>query len=240
LGAALLDGPDDGLVARFLWAWPDKLAFSRPRRPADLAALEQAYRRLDRIGWGQGLDGRQAPIVLSLETSAADVFEDWQRDNSSADLEASGLYGSFVGKMDGTVLRLALIAELSAWAFIGGDEPRDISARSLVAAAGFVDDYAKPMAQRVYGDAALPKVERDAAILARYLISLGEKVINKRRLSRSPHKSEHGLRGDALANALDHLEAGDWVRDSSGREGETIGRKRQDYTINPRIFEAAS
>ena len=30
LAATLLNSPDDGLVARFLWAWPDKVPFQRP------------------------------------------------------------------------------------------------------------------------------------------------------------------------------------------------------------------
>lgn len=236
LAAALLNGPDDGLVARFLWGWPDKRPFKRPRRPADMTMLEAVYRRLDGLDWALSADGRQVAVTISLDAKAADVFEAWQADNSANDLESSGLYASFVGKMDGVVLRLALVSELSAWAFAGGNEPRSISARSLVAAAGFVDDYAKPMAQRVYGDAALPKVERDAATLGRYLIRLGERVVNKRALSRSPHKSEHGLRGEALGDALEHLTTADWLRDASSREGESIGRKREDYAVNPRIF----
>ena len=32
LASALLNSPDDGLVARFLWAWPDKVAFPGARR----------------------------------------------------------------------------------------------------------------------------------------------------------------------------------------------------------------
>lgn len=237
LAAALFNGPDDGLVARFLWAWPDKLPFKRPRRPADMAILEAVYRRLDGLSWAIGSDGRDAPVTLALDADAADIFEDWQADNSATDLEATGLYASFVGKMDGVVLRLALVAEMSRWAFSGGDEPRSVTARSLIAAAAFVDDYAKPMAQRVYGDAALPKVERDAAVLARYLIRLNQRVVNKRALSRSPHKSEHGLRGDALGDALEHLATADWLRDASARDGESIGRKREDYAVNPRVFE---
>lgn len=239
LAAALLNGPDDGLVARFLWAWPDKLAFKRPRRSADMATLEQVYRRLDGIGWGIGADGRQVAVTLALDPDAADVFEAWQADNSAADLEASGLYGSFVGKMDGVVLRLALVSELAQWAFVGGPEPKSVSVRSLVAAAAFADDYAKPMSQRVFGDAALPKVERDAAVLARYLIRLNERVVNKRLLSRSPHKSEHNLKGDALSDALEHLVTADWLRDASARDGETVGRRREDYAVNPCVFEVA-
>lgn len=237
LATALLNGPDDGLVARFLWAWPDKLPFKRPRRTADIGALEQLYRSLDGLGWALAPDGRQVSATLTLDPDAADIFEAWQVDNSAVDGEASGLFASFIGKMDGVVLRLALVAELTRWAMAGGAEPETVSAASLVAAAAFVDDYCKPMAARVYGDAALPKVERDAAVLGRYVIRLGERTINKRTLSRSPHKSAHGLRGDALGDALDHLATADWLRDASSRDGDTVGRKREDYAVNPAVLE---
>jgi hypothetical protein len=38
------------------------------------------------------------------------------------------------------------------------------------AAAGWIDDFAKPMAARVYGDAGLPIAVRNAAALARYIV----------------------------------------------------------------------
>ncbi len=117
LAGALLDSPDDGLTARFLWAWPEKIAFHRPQRLADMAALEAAYRRLDSLAWAQDAEGRQAPLVMPLSAAAADTFEQWQTENSGIDDDAASLFKSFVGKMDGAVLRLALIAELIGWAF---------------------------------------------------------------------------------------------------------------------------
>jgi putative DNA primase/helicase len=127
LAGAFLDSPDDGLIARFIWAWPDKVAFRRPQRLADMSALESAYRRLDSLSWAADAEGRQAPIVVPLSAQAADVFERWQADNAAIDDDSSSLFKSFVGKMDGVVLRLALVAEFTAWAFRGGEEPRQIS-----------------------------------------------------------------------------------------------------------------
>lgn len=238
LADALLSSPDDGLVARFLWAWPDKRGFARPRQAADMSVLENIYRRLECLEWGQDGEGRPVAITLRLSDGAADIFEAWQRDNSAVDDDAGSLFKSFVGKMDGAVLRLALVAELTAWAINGGAEPREVSARSLEAAAEFVDDYAKPMAERVYGDAALPVSERNAATLARYILKAGLRTINKRELRRSPHKSKlPGLRErEALDAAISHLLDANWLIESPSREGGGIGRQREDYVVNPAVF----
>lgn len=237
LASALLSSPDDGLVARFLWAWPDKVAFSRPQQAADMDSLENAYRRLEGLGWGTDGEGRDIAITLPLSASAADIFEQWEKDNAAVDDDASSLLKSFIGKMDGTVLRLALVAELSAWAFRGGTEPTEVSATSLIGAAAWVDDYAKPMAERVYGDAALPEVERNAATLARYIRKAGLRQINKRDLKRTPHKSKLPcLRDkDSMDGAVEYLVDAGWLHDSASREGGTIGRRREDYTVNPAV-----
>jgi hypothetical protein len=237
----LLASPDDGLVARFLWIWPDKLKFTRPRQCADLAKLESTYRRLEALEWGRNGDGKLVAITLPLSGSAADLFEAWQTENAEFDDDASGLLKSFVGKMDGALLRLALTAELARWAMTGGPEPREISLETIEAASDWVDSYAKPMAERVYGDAALPIAERDAAVLARYIVKKGLRAFNKRELKRSPHKSAlPSLRNaKAMDAALEVLEDGGLVRTSGKRDGEGPGRASGDYAVNPALHRAA-
>ena len=242
LADALLASTDDGLVARFLWAWPDKISFRRPRQAADLGILERAYRRLDCLEWGRDGDGKEVAITLPLSSSAADIFEQWEIDNSAIDDDASSLFKSFVGKMDGVVLRLALVSELARWAFEGGPEPVEVSAESLIAAAAFVDDYAKPMAERVYGDAALPKVERLAAVLARYIVKADLRRINKRELKQSPHKTKlPGLRdADVMNRVVEYLVDANWLRPEPTREGATPGKPKGDYLVNPAVHGVAS
>lgn len=234
----MLDTPDDGLVARFIWAWPDKVPFRRPRRLVDMSVLEDLYRRLDGLSWGTDANGKQVSVVIPLSAQAADVFERWQSDNAADDEDAIGLIRSFTGKMDGAVLRLALVAEMIRWAFEGGDEPREVSLDSLIAAAGFVDDYAKPMAARVYGDASLPQHERNAAVLARYICKMRMTTINKRELKRSPHKTHlQDMRSaPALDAAVSHLVDSGWL--VSVDEGSTGGRPRGDYFVNPAVHGA--
>lgn len=242
LADCLLSSTDDGLVARFLWAWPDKLPFARPKQCADMGSLERAYRRLEGLRWGQGNDGQPVSVTLPLSRSAADLFEAWQTDNAEADGDASGLLKSFYGKQDGALLRIALTAELAAWAWTGGDEPREVSLATIEAAAEWIDDYAKPMAARVYGDAAMPAAERNAAILARYIMKAGLHTFNKRELKRSPHKSAlPTLReAEAMDKALEVLCDAGWIEFAGSRNGEGAGRLSGDYRVNPAVHRGQS
>lgn len=233
--------PDDGLVARFLWAWPDKPLYVRPRRAGDSAALTALYSRLDGLGWGIGRDGRDVAVTLPLDDRAADVFEEFERDNRAAGDDAAGLFKSFCGKLPGMVLRLALVSELARWAYEGGPEPRSISAKTLGAVAEFVDEYAKPSAQRVFGDASLPVVERNAAALARLIVRHKLPQVNARDLKRTPFKQHlPGMReAEPLNEALAFLVEADWLKPAGAREGETPGRKSSDYLVNPGVHGGA-
>jgi hypothetical protein len=239
---ALLSSPDDGLVARFLWAWPDKLpVVRRPRQLADIGRLERAYAKLDSLLWAKDAAGDDIAFTVPLSPDAADVFEAWEVDNAGVDQDASALFKSFVGKMGGAVLRLALVSEFLGWAFGDGPEPAEVSARAITAACGFVDDYAKPMAERVYGDAALPVVERHAALLARYIVKHGFTTVNLRTLKRSPHKAAlAALRsGEAMKAAADYLVDAGWLLPDPRRDGGSIGRASLDYIVNPAIGKAS-
>jgi hypothetical protein len=240
MAGALLGSADDGLVARILWAWPERIPYSRPQRIADIDKLEDIYRALSELPWGTDFMGGNVAIRLRLSDAAADLFEEWAKANEEGVDDCSPLYKSFAGKMDGALLRLSLASELVQWAMRGGAEPTTISARTVAAAAKWVDDYAKPMAMRVYGDASLPPVERNAAILARYILKNRFSRINKQELKRSPHKSHLPTMrtADPMDEALRYLCDAGWLIEDSKREGATPGRKRGDYIVNPAIYEA--
>jgi hypothetical protein len=103
----------------------------------------------------------------------------------------------------------------------GGAEPVEVTADSLIAAAEWVDDYAKPMAERVYGDAALPVSERDASVLAKYIRRAKLRSINKRELKRSPHKSHLPSLRDtqAMDAAVELLVDAGWLLPNPSRDG---------------------
>jgi hypothetical protein len=233
-----MSSPDDGLVARFLWAWPDPIPYHRPARCADINRLQSVYERLDGLAFEHGFDGERKHVCLPLTADAADVFEAWVAENAAAVLDAAALYKSFMGKARGTVLRLALVAELLSWAVGFGAEPLEVSAKSVVAAIAFFEEYAAPTALRVFGDAALPRVERNSATLGRYILRENLNAINARdvrRLSRIPSLRD----AEPVDEAIQHLVEADWLRPVHSRSGPTPGRARKDYEVNPAVHGAA-
>jgi putative DNA primase/helicase len=233
-----LTGSDDGLAARFLWAWPESMPFRRPRQIADREQLDAIYRCLDGLAWGIGQSGERVPITLALDERAADLFEEWARENDKGIEDAGALYKGFCGKLKGMVLRLALVAEYLNWALRGGAEPTSISAATVGAVVDFVDGYAKPTAVRVFGDAALPVVERNAAVLARYILRHKPRKINARDVRRTA-----GLPGlkdaQAVNDAFTQLVEADWLTATPHRAGETVGRQSSDFIVNPTVHEVA-
>lgn len=229
---------DDGMSARFLWIWPSRPPFGRPQCSANLIGLEACLRRLDDLAWGIGEAGDRVPVTLPLDPPAADAFDAFLQANRDHEDDSSGMLKSFVGKLPGMALRLTLVAQYSEWAFCGGEEPRSISKATVEAVADFLESYAMPMAARVYGDAALPVVERNAATVARYLMKHKLKTLNARDLRRSAGLP--GLRdADAVRGALEALIEASWLRPSPSRRSDTPGRQRADYHVNPAIHGAA-
>lgn len=236
LRECLLKTADDGLVPRFLWVWPDPIVYQRPRQIADVSALERIYRRLLHLEAHSDEGGRIEPRVLLLADDAADVFEAWVRDNDEAVREASSLYKGFVGKLRGMVLRLSLVVELMTWAAGSDREPATISLATIVAVLGFVDDYAKPSAARVFGDAALPEAERNAAALARYILKTKAQRINARDIRRSSGIATLKVAGD-VDEAIESLAEAGWLRDAKQRQGDSPGRQSKDFLVNPAVHE---
>jgi hypothetical protein len=236
LSECLLKTADDGLVARFLWAWPDPIRYQRPTGVADTALLERIYRRLLDLRPARDEEGRAVPIVLMLNDAAGMIFEEWIRDNDTAIGEAAGLYKGFLGKLRGLVLRLSLVVELVAWASGNAPEPTAIRAETLSSVLGFIEDYAKPSAVRVFGDAALPLSERNAAALARHIIKTKAQRINLRAVRRESGIATLKAAADVEAATEALVEAG-WLRGMGERAGDTPGKPRKDYLVNPAVHE---
>ena len=91
------------------------------------------------------------------------------------------------------------------------------------------------MALRTYGDAALPKPEKNASTLAKWILKTKPKTINTRELQRTI-KLE-GLRDSAsIHTAINILIDADWIKPSGVKENKATGRKRCDFIVNEEIF----
>ena len=109
--------------------------------------------------------------------------------------------------------------------------PEWVSANCLERAVNFVDNYLLPMAERTFGDALLPEVERHAALLARQIHARrvgkdvgGAVVVNRRDIQRARLQ---GLRDAAKVGAVVEflVEAG-WLEAIPSRAGRGWSSER--------------
>jgi hypothetical protein len=226
---ALLGVADDGLIARFMWVWPEAIRFRRPRQVADTSRLEGIYRRLHQM-----YRPATEQVIIPLEPRAADIFEQWIAENDEDVRQGAGLYASWAGKARGLALRLSLVLEFLGWADSDGREPATVSVQSIVNALRLIDDFLKPHARRVFGDAALPPVEKDAAALARFILKEGLQRVNARDIQRKSSLPTLKCKQDVEAATEALMDAG-WLRDAPSRQGEAPGRQRKDYLVNPAV-----
>jgi hypothetical protein len=234
LGSLLLRGDDDGLASRFLFAWPEPVPPKRPEKAQRDSSALDALRQLRALEMEESSPGEAAPKILQLSETAADLFDGWRQQHHTE--VAHGRLAGWWGKSPGIVLRLSLILELLWWsADSGNEEPKVVSSAAVGAAATLIEDYFKPMAERAFGSAALPPEERDAAAIANWVLQARPEVLNTRELRRDVRLP--GLtRAEEINRACVVLEEAGWLKRTRQRYGDTPGRYRSDYVINPTVF----
>jgi hypothetical protein len=237
LASCIMAGDDDGLSARFLYCWPNKVPARRPRQIADDKAATVALQRLADLALIFKEPEGYEPACIPLGSEAANEFEVWWRAHQNKTEAASGKIASHYGKLPGIVLRISLVLEYMWWAMeAGAAEPREVGTRAVIGAIALADEYFVPMAVRAFGDAALPEDRRLASALARHIVANKTRRINARDLYREGRVPGISDREKA-ETAVAYLVECDWLTPSPGRAGETVGRQRKDYDVNPKVFE---
>lgn len=235
VASLLMAGDDDGLTARFLYAWPAPRKPTRPSAPPPAGRLADALRRLD---WPCGAE----PVALPFTEAAAGDHQAWREETAGMEAGATGLLLSWIGKLPGFAVRLAVVfAHLDALARPGVPMPAEIDADALTNACGFLALYAEPMARRVFGEAALPEAERDARRLARWYLRQPAPrpgVLNAKELRRMA--AGPGIdTAERIDAALAELAAAHWCHPAPSRAGGGAGRTRKDWAMNPTLREVA-
>jgi hypothetical protein len=229
--ALLMREADDGLLGRMLWSWPEPLPFHlgqvAPGAPWAIAALD----RLRELDLKPG-DPPQ-PIMVPMTHEARGMIEEFGREMQDRQSSAGGLLRSALGKARGTALRLSLGLGFLWWCGEDGmaPPPSEISAREFAAAALLVGDYFMPMAERVYGDAAATREDRNAATIARWIMRVRPTEVYVRHLQREERLP--GLKSaDDIHAAAEVLIEADWLSPPAkgtefGRRGGTDRRRRR-------------
>jgi hypothetical protein len=236
-----LTGPDDGLAARLAHVWPDPVPILPLASEPDAAArarrdgLTIAARRL----YGLVMDGdpsrEPAPRILRLDRDALSLYDELRREAMERARSSRGLAAGWHGKTPGRALRLALVYELLVWAAGGEAEPGTVTADAMARAGGYLD-YLAAMLDRVTAGLAIGRAEADAAVIARHILAKRPAALNERALYQRPGWA--WLRdGERRADALRVLADAGWIRPAAVQPG--TGRRRGDWEVSPRLWEAA-
>jgi hypothetical protein len=145
----MMESPDDGLLARFLWAWPNKIPAKRSTGKTDLGRAAVALRLLYDLPLVAGDDGGLRPLFCPMSPEAADLFEEWWVRHQAGELV--GPLAGPLGKAPGHIARLSLVLQHLWWC---GESsfalpPSTISAEAVNAAIVLAVDYFHPMNERV-------------------------------------------------------------------------------------------
>jgi hypothetical protein len=238
--AELFRDPDDGLLARTLWVWPEPQPFRLGRVTPDATVAIDRLDRLRQLNLASGQEEGQAPrpIMVPLASAALPMAEAFGREMQARQQQAGGLMRSAYGKARGVALRLSLVVEFLRWCAMPGwtPPPVEIGAEAFAAACDLVADYFMPMTERVYGDAAAPLAERNAATLAKWILRSNAREVYVRDLQREVRLP--GLRdARSIRTAADLLVDADWLKPP--RDGGQAGRAKVAYPVNPALWAAA-
>ena len=191
--AEALQGSDDGMVARFLFTWPDA-APHRPLADRQVAGGEAALARLQAIADAAGT--AEQPRWLTVDPVALALFDDLLHGLHSRVDRAEGLEAGWLGKGNGTIVRLAAALSLLAWSEGAREVPPDtIGMTAVSAAAELWTGYFANHARAVFNRAGRTDRDRDARRALRWLL-----------LNKVADVTREELRRDALYQSLDSQE----------------------------------
>lgn len=166
LAATILKGRDDGLAARALLFWPDKV----PVKPIvrglemDISGLEAAIEKLANVPFAS----EQGTYKLSLSDDALNLLNDWRIDIDEPRKGGQGKLASALAKMENQLLRLAGLLAILDFAFSdAGGVPTEIAGDVMERAIDLVESYFVQQIERVYTDVDLSSEERMARNILR-------------------------------------------------------------------------
>jgi hypothetical protein len=188
--AESLQGSDDGMAARFLFAWPDPSPY-RPLGERSVARDEEALARLQAIAHLAGTPDH--PLALPFDPPALELLDGFLADLHRRTQAAEGLEAGWLGKGRGTVARLAALLTLLAWSEgpLQG-APDSIRADAVAGAIGLWSGYFVSHASSVLNRAGRSDSDRHARRAVRWL-----------RQARLGEVGREDIRHDALRQTLD-------------------------------------
>jgi hypothetical protein len=234
--AEVMRDADDGLLARFIWFWPEPVPFHIANTAPEVGWATAAFDRLRTLELTDGEPPR--PIMVLLAPAAVQAMERFGQLLQGEKEGSGGLLRSAIGKARGWALRLSLVLAYLRWCAEDGyaAPPDVIPEDTFLAAAKLVAEYILPMAERTFGDAACPAVDRNAATLARWIAREPPSEVHVRHLQREVWLPGLGT-ADAIHAACRVLVEAGWLKEPRGGDAFQQ-RRRAAYPVSPRLKDA--
>jgi hypothetical protein len=237
--AQVMREADDGLLARFMWFWPEPVPFRIADQPPGVDWAAICFDRLRTLDLAASDNGPR-PLMVPLTAGAVARLERFGLLLQKEKEAAAGLMRSAIGKARGLTLRLSHVLEHLYWCANDGcpSSPDVIKEETLLAAAKFVAEYAMPMCERTYGDAACTELDRITATLARWIKKETPDEIHVRDMQRKVRLPGLTTAGAIHAACEALIEAG-WLGQPAGETGFQQ-RRAKSYPVSPRLLEILS
>lgn len=234
----LLKVEDDGLLARLIPVWPDRAPVARPTRQPDDHFAESAFEKLYRLDMVPDTEGNPRPYFVSFTDAARDLLLEFKKMTRDLEDAEEGLLVSFIGKMPGFAVRLALILAHLDWAGDGaGEPPREVDDKHFARAAHFVEEYALPMARRAYADASQSNEDRAGRRLAQLIVDEGLETFTVREITQ---RGRSGLKQAAeVKSAIAMLAEAGWLNETKVAPSSTGGRPQTVWTVHQAVRGAS-
>jgi hypothetical protein len=232
--ARAFEGDDDGMYARFCFAWPKE----PPHMPLSNEVTEiepeiqNAFARTVNLPAEE--DGVFAPRTVDLSAEAVSVFETFRTFLAHTKTELDGREREWAAKGGTHVLRLAGTLAYLDWAMLGGAEPQCIGEQYVAAAVRLWRDYFWPHSRAALGQIGLTEKHTHA-----------RRALSWIRANQKTEVSLQDIRQDALSrrldaeqtrNLLDALARASWLRLLTTKTG---GRAVHRWQVNPQLWPGA-
>ncbi|MDP3493169.1 MAG: DUF3987 domain-containing protein [Hyphomonadaceae bacterium] len=233
----LMAGPDDGMLARMVFIWPDAVPLIDFEGQSAAPFFNIMFDRLRRF--------KNNPHPMYLSSEAYTEFFKLRQHARKLDAEHVGKLHHWIGKGPGLVARIAAVLTVVDWASHGiGEPPREVTVEAVKQACELWAQYLLPMAKRAFGDASRPEIEIKAITLLKEIrkrCSIDHPAVNARDMQR--WKLEGMREAKPLAEVLSYLHEAGWLMlklnyDEVKSGNIHKGRQRGDWLVNPALWSA--
>jgi hypothetical protein len=232
--ARAFEGDDDGMYARFLFAWPEEPAhMPLSNEVTEIEPeIQNALTRIVNLPADE--DGVFAPRTVELSSEAVSAFETFRTFLAQLKPELDGREREWVAKGGTHVLRLSGTLAYLDWAMTGGTEPQSIGKQYVEAAVHLWREYFWPHSQAAVRQMGLTETHANARRTLRWLAT-----------NRPEEVSLLDIRREALGRRLDAAQTRSLL-DGLARAGwlkllttKTAGRSIHRWQVNPQLFSGA-